>query len=94
MKLDVPTSLPAFEPRLFPSGLTVAELIRRLGAPATDDSKFGAMEVHQLGDGRWTAGMTVLLNSDLAKKTLKEVGWGEARGFAAKPVWIKVHTTA
>ncbi|KAI4280247.1 MAG: hypothetical protein L6R38_004588 [Xanthoria sp. 2 TBL-2021] len=92
MKLDTPTTFPAFEPRLFPTGLTVAELIRRLGAPTTDDSKFGVMEVHQLGDGRWTAGTTVLLTSDLAKKTLGAIGWGETRGFAAKPVWIKVHT--
>ncbi|KAL9000800.1 MAG: hypothetical protein Q9169_000554 [Polycauliona sp. 2 TL-2023] len=92
MQLDAPTSHPKFDPRLFPTDLSVAELIRRLGAPTTDNSKYGVMEVHPMGDGRWTAGTTVLLNSDLAKKTLREVGWGETRGFAAAPVWLKVHT--
>ncbi|KAL8768410.1 MAG: hypothetical protein Q9209_005316 [Squamulea sp. 1 TL-2023] len=94
MSFTAPTATLRFEARLFPTGLTVGELIRRLGAPTTDDSKFGVQEVHELGDGRWSAGTTVLLNSELAKKSLREVGWGETRGFAAKPVWIKVHTVA
>ncbi|KAL8851098.1 MAG: hypothetical protein Q9221_003994 [Calogaya cf. arnoldii] len=91
MRLDTPIPTPGFEARLFPTNLPVVELIRRLGAPTTDDSKFGVMEVHQLGDGKWTAGMTVLLNSDAAKKTLREIGWGTNRGSTAPAVWIKAH---
>ncbi|KAL8651565.1 MAG: hypothetical protein Q9226_004647 [Calogaya cf. arnoldii] len=91
MRLDTPISIPVFDAILFPTNLPVVELIRRLGAPTTDDSKFGVMEVQQLGDGKWTAGMTVLLNSDAAKKTLREIGWGSNRGSTAPAVWIKAH---
>lgn len=94
MELDKPIYTPVFEPKMFPSGLTVKDLIQRLGAPDNDDSKYGMTEVHELGDGRWTAGQTILLNSDYAKKTLREVGWDETRGFSAKPVWIKVYSEA
>ncbi|KAL8873441.1 MAG: hypothetical protein Q9174_001089 [Haloplaca sp. 1 TL-2023] len=94
MKMDTPIAGPAFEAKLFPSGLTVKDLVQRLGAPDTDDSKYGVMEVHEKGDGMWTAGQTILLSSDYAKKTLREIGWDEKRGFSTKPVWIKVHTEA
>ncbi|KAL8738679.1 MAG: hypothetical protein Q9181_000563 [Wetmoreana brouardii] len=92
MELDKPIHTPVFDARMFPTGLTVKDLIQRLGAPEDDDSKYGVTEVHELGDGRWTAGQTILLNSDYAKKTLRDVGWDETRGFSNKPVWIKVHT--
>lgn len=89
MRPDALMTLPAFTPRSFPSGLIVAELIRAL-VPTINDARIGVMEVHQQGDGRWTAGTMVLLNSDLAKKTLREIGWDEIRGSTAAPVWIKL----
>ncbi|CAL8577849.1 hypothetical protein XPA_003662 [Xanthoria parietina] len=89
MRPDALITLPAFTPRSFPSGLIVAELIRAL-VPTINDARIGVMEVHQQGDGRWTAGTMVLLNSDLAKKTLREIGWDETRGSTAAPVWIKL----
>ncbi|KAI4139268.1 MAG: hypothetical protein L6R39_006389 [Caloplaca ligustica] len=89
MTLDTTTRLPKWEPRLFPTGLTVGELIAQLGAP--EGPKFGLMEVHEQGDGRWAAGQVILQGSEDAKKTLREVGWVETRGFSAKPVWLKIH---
>lgn len=85
MALDATTRLPKWEPRLFATGLTIGELIRTLGAP--DDAKYGLMEVHEQGDGRWAAGQVILQGSEQAKKTLRDVGWIETRGFSAKPVW-------
>ncbi|KAL9602961.1 MAG: hypothetical protein Q9219_001486 [cf. Caloplaca sp. 3 TL-2023] len=91
MTLDPTTRLPKWEARLFPTGLTVRELIKQLGAPDEDENKYGVTEVHELGNGRWAAGQTVLLGSEYSKKTLGEIGWSETRGFAAKPVWLKIH---
>ncbi|KAI4260892.1 MAG: hypothetical protein LQ352_000047 [Teloschistes flavicans] len=92
MELDRPTANPVFEAKMFPTGLTVKELIQQLGAPDDNDAKYGVMEVHELGDGRWAAGQIILLDSPNAAKPLKEIGWDERRGFSIKPVWIKVHT--
>ncbi|KAI4124328.1 MAG: hypothetical protein LQ338_004841 [Usnochroma carphineum] len=89
MNLETATRLPKWEPRLFPTGLTVGELIERLGAP--DDPKYGLMEVHEQGDGKWAAGQVILQGSDSATKTLREIRWTETRGFSAKPVWLKIH---
>ena len=79
-----------FEARMFPTSLSVRELIRAL-APEGDDDKWGVTEMHEVGDDRWAVGQTILLNSDLAKKTLGETGWTEKRGTSAKPVWLKIH---
>ncbi|KAL8975587.1 MAG: hypothetical protein Q9197_000203 [Variospora fuerteventurae] len=97
MPLDTATRLPKWEPRLFPTGLTVAELMERLGAPAADEADpparhYGLREVQELGEGRWAAGQVVLQGSEQAGKTLREMGWLETRGWeAAKPVWLKIH---
>ncbi|KAL8654290.1 MAG: hypothetical protein Q9210_001603 [Variospora velana] len=93
MPLDTATRLPKWEPRLFPTGLTVAELIERLGAPTdnANPTRYGLMEVHELGEGRWAAGQVVLQGSEQAGKTLREMGWLETRGWEAKPVWLKIH---
>ncbi|KAL9012528.1 MAG: hypothetical protein Q9173_002721 [Seirophora scorigena] len=100
MELDTVTRLSKWDARLFPTGLTVGELIDVLGAPPASDGdnkdnqqrkKYGLMEVHELGGGRWAAGQVVLRGSERAGKTLREMGWGETRGFAAKPVWLKIH---
>ncbi|KAL8778589.1 MAG: hypothetical protein Q9203_001970 [Teloschistes exilis] len=87
-----PNSRPEFAAKMFPTGLTVRELIQRLGAPDDDDTKYGVKEIHELGDGRWVAGQTILLDSPRAAKTLREVGWDERRGTSTKPVWLQVHT--
>ncbi|KAL8840596.1 MAG: hypothetical protein Q9170_001282 [Blastenia crenularia] len=91
MDLNTTLRLSKFEPRLFPTGLTVRELIKQLGAPDEDEAKYGVMEVHERGDGKWTPGQTILLSSEHAQKTLREIGWSETRGFASKPVWLKIH---
>ncbi|KAL8718772.1 MAG: hypothetical protein Q9225_004135 [Loekoesia sp. 1 TL-2023] len=91
MQLDTATRLPKWEARLFPTGLTVRELVKQLGAPDEEENKYGVMEVHEVGDGRWAAGQTILLGSEYEKKTLREIGWTETRGFARKPVWLKIH---
>ena len=67
------------------------ELIKQLGAPDEDENRYGVMEVHEMGDGVWTPGQVILLGSEYAKKTLSEIGWAETRGFAARPVWLKIH---
>lgn len=87
--LDPATRMAKWEPRMFATGLTVGELIQALGAPA--DPRFGVMEVHEQGDERWAAGQLILQGSEWAKKTLREIGWIETRGFSAKPVWLKIH---
>ncbi len=89
MTLDQATRLPKWKPQLFATGLTIGELIRTLGGP--DDARYGLMEVHEQGDGRWAAGQVILQGSEQAKKTLREVGWIDTRGFSAKPVWLKIH---
>lgn len=91
MQLNTMTRLPKYEPRLLPTGLRVAELIKQLGAPDEEEHRYGVMEVHEMGDGRWATGQTVLLGTEQANKTLREIGWGDTRGFAAKPVWLKIH---
>ncbi|KAL8944775.1 MAG: hypothetical protein Q9216_000197 [Gyalolechia sp. 2 TL-2023] len=91
MQLDTTTRLLKYEPRLFPTDLSVRELIKRLGAPDEEEERYGVVEVHELGDGRWALGQTILLGSESANKTLREIGWGETRGFSARPVWLKIH---
>lgn len=99
MQLDTATRLSKWDACLFPTGLTVEELLDVLGAPPVGDGdkdnqprkKYGLMEVHELGGGRWAAGQVVLRGSDRAGKTLREMGWVETRGFEAKPVWLKIH---
>ncbi|KAI4168030.1 MAG: hypothetical protein LQ343_006737 [Gyalolechia ehrenbergii] len=91
MQLDTTTRLPKYEPRMFPTDLGVRELIKQLGAPDEEEERYGVVEMHELGDGRWAAGQTILLGSEYANKTLREIGWAETRGFATKPVWLKIH---
>ncbi|KAL9029967.1 MAG: hypothetical protein Q9196_001853 [Gyalolechia fulgens] len=91
MQLDTTTRLPKYEPRLFPTDLSLRMLIKQLGAPDEEEERYGVVEMHELGDGRWAPGQTILLGSEHANKTLREIGWTETRGFAAKPVWLKIH---
>ncbi len=67
--------------------MTVKDLIKGLGAPAGDQN--GVTEMKELGDARFTVGLTITQGSDNAKKTLAEVGWSQRRS-EAKPIWLVV----
>ena len=67
--------------------MTVKDLIKRLGAPAGEQN--GITEMEELGDDRFTAGVTITQGSEDAKKTLAEVGWTQMRSEAG-PIWIVV----
>ncbi|KAL8711076.1 MAG: hypothetical protein Q9220_004457 [cf. Caloplaca sp. 1 TL-2023] len=92
MRFDTATPPFNFKAFVFAQGLTVEAMIRQLGAPQGADSKFGITQVHPLGEGRWAVGQTILLDSPYAKKTLREIGWHEVRGFEFPPVWLKIAT--
>ena len=67
--------------------MTVKDLIKGLGAPEGDEN--GITEMEELGDARFTSGVTITQGSEDAKKTLAEVGWTQRRSAAA-PIWIVV----
>lgn len=67
--------------------MTVKDLIRGLGAPAGDGN--GVTEMVELGDNRFTAGLTITQGSDDARKTLAETGWTQ-RSSEAAPIWLAV----
>lgn len=67
--------------------MTVKDLIKQLGAPAGEQN--GITEMEELGDNRFTAGVTITRGSEDAKKTLAEMGWTQRRSEAA-PIWIVV----
>lgn len=70
-----------------PSMMTVKDLVKGLGAPAGDQN--GITEMMELGDNRFTAGITITQGSEDAKKTLAETGWTQRRSEIA-PIWIVV----
>lgn len=76
-----------FSKHKVPSMMTVKDLIKGLGAPAGDQN--GVTEMEELGDNRFTVGLTITQGSDNAKKTLAEVGWSQRRSEDA-PIWLVV----
>lgn len=70
-----------------PTLMTVEELIKGLGAPAGDRN--GISEMEELGDARFTVGLTITQGSEDARKTVAELGWTQRRSEAA-PIWILV----
>ncbi len=70
-----------------PTMMIVKELIKGLGAPEGDHN--GITEMEELGDGRWSAGVTITQGSEDAKKTLAMIGWSQRRSEAA-PIWLVV----
>lgn len=84
-----------YRPYMFPTNLTVGELMRQLGVPAAEyGHQYGITEVHEMGEGRFTAGQTILRDSEHANKTLAQIGWDECRGTCRRPVWIMPYSTA
>lgn len=77
----------AFTKHKVPTTMTVKDLIKRLGAPAGDQN--GITEMEELGNNRFTAGITITQGSEDAKKTLAETGWTQRRSEAA-PIWFVV----
>lgn len=79
-----------FEIWSVPSGFPVGQLIRDMGAPQDSHSKYGITELRELGDGWFEEGQSIFLNSDPARKSLRDVGWDSNRGTTAMPVRIKI----
>ena len=67
------------------SSMTVGEFIDGLGMPHGD--QYAIQELEELGDQRWTSGLTITRGSDHARKTLAEVGWS-ARRSRDRPIWL------
>ena len=67
--------------------MTMKDLIKGLGAPEGD--QHGITEMEELGNNRFTAGLTITQGSERAKKTLAELGWTQRRSEAA-PIWVLV----
>ncbi|CAD6564718.1 MAG: hypothetical protein ASARMPREDX12_002394 [Alectoria sarmentosa] len=76
-----------FSKHKVPTMMTVKDLIKRLGAPAGEHN--GITEMEELGDDRFTAGVTITQGSEDAKKTLAEMGWTQMKSEAG-PIWIVV----
>lgn len=68
-----------------PSVMTVADLLTKIKAPPGDH--IGITEMEELGDDRFTAGITITRGSELAKKTLAEIGWTQRKSEIA-PIWL------
>lgn len=73
-----------------PSALPVGQLIEDMGAPQGSHSRFGITELCELGDGWFAEGRSIFLNTEPARTSLKDLGWGSDRGTTAKPVFIKI----
>ncbi|KAL9045548.1 MAG: hypothetical protein Q9214_001428 [Letrouitia sp. 1 TL-2023] len=95
LQMNCPGREPVYRPYIFPTNLTVGELIRQLGVPSAEyGHQYGITEVHEMGEGRFTAGQTILRDSEDANKTLAQIGWDECRGTSRRPVWIMPCSTA
>ena len=62
--------------------MTMKDLIKGLG-------QHGITEMEELGNNRFTAGLTITRGSERAKMTLAELGWTQKRSDAA-PIWVLV----
>ncbi|KAM0805481.1 hypothetical protein BDR22DRAFT_884472 [Usnea florida] len=71
-----------------PPTMTLQEfMVVKLGVPR--QGRCGITEMVELGDNRWTAGVTILQGTEEAKKTLEEIGWTKRRSDIA-PIWVVV----
>lgn len=48
-------------------------------------------EVHEVGDGKWCKGGTVVSGDAKAGEGVKGLGWNEKRGGEREPVWVVLH---
>ena len=69
------------------STATLQEFMGTLGVP--QEGRCGITEMDELGDNRFTAGVTILQGTDDARKTLAEIGWTKRKSDIA-PIWIVV----
>lgn len=69
-----------FYPREFPVSDTVGDVVKQLSEHAGK----GVMEVHELGDGEWSAGQRFMVGEKEAEMSLESVGWLPRR----KCVWL------
>ena len=69
--------------------MTVRDLMKGLGTPEREDA--GITEMEELGDNRFSAGMTITQGSEWAEMSLRELGWSQRKSEAA-PIWLLVKT--
>ena len=69
------------------STTTLQAFMVGLGVP--EEGQYGITEMDELGDNRFTAGVTITQGTDEARKTLAEIGWTKRRSDIA-PIWIVV----
>ncbi len=82
-KID-PTSFTYLSYRDVSIEATVSNLI---GKFRTENEQVkGVTMIREVGKGMWRAGVTILMNTAMAQKTLAEVGWRPE----INPVWLAV----
>ena len=69
------------------STATLQEFMVLLGVP--QEGQYGITEMDELGDNRFTAGVTITQGTDDVRKTLAEIGWTKRKSDIA-PIWICV----
>ena len=67
------------------SVMRVRDLIEHLKAPPGDG--FGITQMEEVGNNTWVAGVTITRGSEMADRTLAELGWTQQRSEAA-PIWL------
>ena len=66
---------------------TVGGLIDLLHAPPGED--FGITQMEPMGNDSWATAVTITRGSEMARRTLAEMGWTQRRSEAA-PIWLCV----
>ena len=69
------------------SATTVRDLIDQLGAPPGED--LGITQMEPMGNDSWATVVSITRGSELARRTLAEMGWTQRRTEAA-PIWLCV----
>ena len=68
-----------------PSVMRVRDLIEHLELPPGDN--FGITQMEETGNDTWVAGVTITRASEMADRTLAELGWTQWRSEEA-PIWL------
>ena len=69
------------------SVMRVRDLLEHLGAPPGDE--FGITQMEEIGNDTWVVNVTITRGSEMADRTLAELGWTQQRSEAA-PIWLCV----
>ena len=68
-----------------PSVMRVRDLIEHLEAPRGNG--FGITQMEEIGNDTWVESVTIIRGSEMADRTLAELGWTQQRSQAA-PIWL------